>query len=60
MTTSSVSKQDTASCCEVLVVNLPIVNLETGIAGKLTNKLLNNQLKKQMERETEKRMQRDR
>jgi hypothetical protein len=48
MTTSSVSKQDAASCHQV-----PVVNLEVGMAGKLTDKLLNDQLRK-TERETEK------
>jgi hypothetical protein len=46
MTTSSISEQDAASCREVPIVNLPIVNLEKGIAGKLTDKLLHNQLQK--------------
>ena len=40
-TTSSVSKQDAASCHQV-----PVVNLEVGVAGKLTDKLLNDQLRK--------------
>jgi hypothetical protein len=40
-TTSSVSEQDAASCRQV-----PVVNLEVGIAGKLTDKLLNDQLRK--------------
>jgi hypothetical protein len=43
-TTSSVSEQDAASYREVPVVNLPIVNLEKGIVGKLTDKLLHDQL----------------
>jgi hypothetical protein len=38
-TSSSVSKQDAASCHQV-----PAVNLEVGMAGKLTDKLLNDQL----------------
>jgi hypothetical protein len=38
-TTSSVSEEDAASCGQV-----PVVNLEFGMAGRLTDKLLNDQL----------------
>jgi hypothetical protein len=38
-TTSSVSEEDAASCRQV-----PVVNLEFGMAGRLTDKLLNDQL----------------
>jgi hypothetical protein len=41
MATSSISEQDAASCCQV-----PVVNLEVGMAVKLTSKLLNDQLHK--------------
>jgi hypothetical protein len=46
MTTSSVSEQDAASCHQV-----PVVNLEFGMTGRLTNKLLNDQLPKTGRRE---------